>query len=159
MSRITLGPQGEPIEVREDDWKRLGIGYGNISGQAFPEACAMELAPGPQGEDLTPMGSLPCKVADSSAAAGTDRNLFELFADDRYSPFSVELCSEDAGQISDPQQTLRYVFRFVDGDFLDEDDIVSFEFGQDDVDELDDGTYERCRTMPGGSIFQPRRPK
>jgi hypothetical protein len=37
----------------ESEWKRLGIGYGPVSGQVFPEACAFELSDiGPQGEPL-----------------------------------------------------------------------------------------------------------
>src|SRR5208337_1919027 len=42
--KIKAAPQG--------DWKRLGIGYGPLGGQQFPEACAMELMMGPQGEVL-----------------------------------------------------------------------------------------------------------
>ena len=39
--------------VPESEWKRLGIGYGPISGQVFPEACAFELSDlGPQNEPL-----------------------------------------------------------------------------------------------------------
>jgi len=39
--------------VPESEWKRLGIGYGPVSGQVFPEACAFELSDiGPQGEPL-----------------------------------------------------------------------------------------------------------
>jgi hypothetical protein len=33
-------------------FKPLGIGYGPISGQQFPEACAYEMILGPQGESL-----------------------------------------------------------------------------------------------------------
>jgi ppGpp synthetase/RelA/SpoT-type nucleotidyltranferase len=40
--------------VQKPFWSRLGIGYSNVSGQSFPEACALE-APhslGPQGEPI-----------------------------------------------------------------------------------------------------------
>ncbi len=42
-----------PQAVPQSEWKRLGIGYGPLSGQVFPEACAFELSEiGPQGEPL-----------------------------------------------------------------------------------------------------------
>ena len=40
--------------VQKPFWSRLGIGYSNVSGQSFPEACALD-APhslGPQGEPI-----------------------------------------------------------------------------------------------------------
>ena len=42
-----------PQAVPQSEWKRLGIGYGPLSGQVFPEACAFELSEiGPQGEPV-----------------------------------------------------------------------------------------------------------
>jgi hypothetical protein len=52
---------------------------------------------GPQMEPLFKIKKRP----DSAVAAGTDRGIQELFADDRYSPFSLELAS-DGGQVADP---------------------------------------------------------
>jgi hypothetical protein len=43
--------QGKTIP--QEEWKRLGIGYGPVGGQQFPEACSMELMKlGPQGEPI-----------------------------------------------------------------------------------------------------------
>jgi len=43
----------KPKAVPQPDWKRLGIGYGPLGGQQFPEACAMEMMSlGPQGEPV-----------------------------------------------------------------------------------------------------------
>ena len=42
---------GKPAHpVPDEGYKQLGIGYGPVGGQQFPEACAMELMMGPQGE-------------------------------------------------------------------------------------------------------------
>ena len=108
------GPQGELIPEtleelraktgRDSTYKPLGAGYAPVGGQAFPEACAFELGElGPQGE---PLGHL--NRPDSAIASGTDRGIQELFADDRYSPFSLELASEDGGAISDPEMLMRF---------------------------------------------------
>ncbi len=38
--------------VPQSEYKPLGIGYGPLGGQQFPEACAFELMLGPQGEPV-----------------------------------------------------------------------------------------------------------
>jgi len=40
----------KPHPVPQEGYKPLGIGYGPLGGQQFPEACAMEFMMGPQGE-------------------------------------------------------------------------------------------------------------
>jgi hypothetical protein len=156
---VIFGPQHEPLICTEQEarnlsdsvaaapqtgWKKLGIGYGPLGGQQFPESASLEMMKGPQGEDLRPL-------CDSAVTAGSDRNLMELFADDRFSPYSVELASEDGGDVSDPQQALRWRVRYSDGEKLD-----SIEFGQDELDELSDEAHEKLRALPGGSMFKER---
>jgi hypothetical protein len=118
------------ITVPQTDWKRLGIGYGPIGGQQFPEACALDkTVRGPQGEVL--YVDAPCRVADSSVASGTDRSLFSIFADRELYPYVVEKC--DGGDAAYPEEKLRYRIRFADGSKND-----SLEFTEDELDELDD---------------------
>jgi hypothetical protein len=153
-NRIT-GPQGEPLIFERADRdvkvKPLGVGYGPVGGQQFPEACALKIvAHGPQNEIIYEDAVVDDDAdeaarPDSAVAAGTDRNnLMELFADDRAcSPHSVELCEKG------------YRVHYSDSD----GNVDSVELDEDDINALPDDTHERLRAVAGGSCLTARVPQ
>ena len=103
MKHLVLGPQGEPIICdSEEDARRLESRYGGATdGPMFDtpssavaagtdrENAAMELARGPQGEIINPShwgDTCPCPLCGQTWG---------------------ECCSEDGGQVCDPEVSLR----------------------------------------------------
>jgi hypothetical protein len=87
-------------------------------------------------------------------ASGTDRSLFSIFADRELYPYVIEKCEQEPDATPGATPVMRYRVRFADGSKND-----AYEFDADELDDLDDETHEKLRSVCGGSLIAPRPPR